>query len=338
MAFIQFKAFLSCSFAPEDKDIVKFFDSYIKSFGLETIKYDYQEPVALSDGIKNNIREADCLIAIATRRHQLIGGKWICPHWIEHEVVYAHSLRKPVAIFAEEDVQIGGLLACDERYQTFSRNKTTLLAQAPYLNRFLMALHNTLEEDFKYSLDTSPLFIRHSVRSREELIDRERFLTNCEIEVECLEDGLSRFDHGFGDIDWLRNPCDAIKNFDFVQLKAPDGVTLRYEKGRNREDPNDWSVVCDPPLRTGQRVTYSFEYLGRNVKSYTREEAQKCIDLRQYWSDNPRCAVNWDLYTPTKELVAEVIDLGIQPTVVEAILPTYLGRFRRRKEPVRPIQ
>jgi uncharacterized protein YbjT (DUF2867 family) len=31
-------------------------------------------------------------------------------------------------------------------------------------------------------------------------------------------------------------------------------------------------------------------------------------------------------------------DLGIQPTAVEAILPTYLGRFRRRKTQVRPPQ
>jgi NADH dehydrogenase len=31
-------------------------------------------------------------------------------------------------------------------------------------------------------------------------------------------------------------------------------------------------------------------------------------------------------------------DLGIQPTAVEAIIPTYLGRFRRRGVPVRPTQ
>jgi uncharacterized protein YbjT (DUF2867 family) len=30
-------------------------------------------------------------------------------------------------------------------------------------------------------------------------------------------------------------------------------------------------------------------------------------------------------------------DLGIQPTAVEAILPTYLGRFRRRNVPARPM-
>jgi NADH dehydrogenase len=31
-------------------------------------------------------------------------------------------------------------------------------------------------------------------------------------------------------------------------------------------------------------------------------------------------------------------DLGIQPTAVEAIIPTYLGRYRRRSIPVGPTQ
>lgn len=241
-------------------------------------------------------------------------------------MIYAHALRKPVAIFAGEDVQIGGLIAKDERYQNFSRNKTTLLTQVPYFNKFLMALYVKLEEDFRDSLvDTSPLFARRSIVSRDEMIDRECFLTRCEVELECLEDGLARCDEGFGDIDWLRSPTEAIKEFESSQLQGPVGVTTTYQLGRSKEDPNSWSMIFDPPLKIGQRLTYAFSYKAEHIRPYTLEEALQAIDRGEYWSDHPQCAISWEIDAPTKELVCEVVFPPKYPIhepgcVVEAVM------------------
>jgi len=110
---------MSCSFAEEDLQIVEFFRSYCDSFGLEVLKYDFQEPLPLSDGVKKQIESADCLVAIATRRNRLESGEWVCSDWIQHEVVYASAVGKSIVVLAEEGVRIGGLVERAERCQPF---------------------------------------------------------------------------------------------------------------------------------------------------------------------------------------------------------------------------
>ena len=73
MAEIHFKAFLSCSFAEEDRDIIDFFKKIIQSFNITPLVYDYQEIGRLTDKVKENIIQSDCLIAILTRKNKIEG-------------------------------------------------------------------------------------------------------------------------------------------------------------------------------------------------------------------------------------------------------------------------
>lgn len=56
MAEIHFKAFLSCSFAEEDKGIIDFFQKIIKAFNIEPKIYDYQEIGRIPDKVKEHIK------------------------------------------------------------------------------------------------------------------------------------------------------------------------------------------------------------------------------------------------------------------------------------------
>jgi len=312
---MRFQAFLSCSFAPEDRLIVDFFKEYIESFGFDVVKYDFQEPVTLPDGVKNHIQNADCLIAIATRRHHIQEPKmehekedsWICPEWIEHEVVYAYAVGKPVAIFAETSVRVKGLIEREERYQRFSREETELLHGVHQFNRFLLALRDMLERRVKAGLEEAPLLFYHTVHSRDELLEDGSFITTCEVELESLVKGLSYCTEGIGDIDWLRAPQEAVDKFEFWILHAPQKTKVIHQFQLDREHPTEWHVVFNPPLDVGDRVNYAFRYHAKSVRPITLEEAERAIQSGAYWSPTPCSVVNWDFQRRVGELLCEVI-------------------------------
>ncbi len=314
MAETRFKALLSCSFAPEDQHIVDFFKEYIESFGFEVIKYDFQEPIPLPDGVKNQIRNADCLVAIATRRHRIQESEveqgsrdsWICPEWIDHEIVYAYAVGKPVAIFAETGVRVRGLIEREERYQRFSREEPELLRGVHLYNRFLLALRDTLETQMKTGRERAPLLFYHSVHSRDELLEDGTFVTTCEVELESLVKGFAYCTEGIGDLDWLRAPQEAVEKFQFSVLAAPQKTTVNPLFQFDKEHPTEWRVVFTPPLDVGGRVKYAFRYHARSVRPLTREEAEQAIKSGSYWSTTPRSVVNWDFERRVGELVCEV--------------------------------
>lgn len=307
MAQLRFKAFLSCSFSENDHEIVDFFKSYLDSFGLDVFRYDYQEPIQLTDAIKNHIKDADCLIAVATRRHHLESGAWMSPDWIQHEIVYANAVGKPIAIFAENDVMIDGLVEKVERYQRFSRESAQLLKQVPQFNKFIVSLYRMLEDHFKDGGELSPDTYCISIKTRDELVSRTTWQTTCEIEVESLINGLEQTIEGLGDVDWLRHPFEAVKDFEFSVLHSPAGVSVKCEPGRSKEDPNQMKVIFDPPLSINERVCYAYRHMADQIRPFTIEEARRAIETSNYWCNNPICTVNMDLFDPTGLLISEVM-------------------------------
>ena len=55
MAEVIFKAFLSCSLASEDNEVVDLFKKLVRSFDIESEIYDYQEIGRLPDKVKEKI-------------------------------------------------------------------------------------------------------------------------------------------------------------------------------------------------------------------------------------------------------------------------------------------
>lgn len=173
MAAIVYKAFLSCSFAPEDANVLAFFDRLVRALDIEPHVYNYQGIGRIPDKIKEHIADSDCLIAIATRRHKMEGADvWTCPDWIHHEVALANAFKKPVAVFNEDGVKLEGLIATEERRQVFSRNAflTTVLGVV----RFLFNLRTYLDSVYRIERLHLPVMLRHFVHIR-----KKRSLTRC---------------------------------------------------------------------------------------------------------------------------------------------------------------
>ncbi len=307
MAHLEFKAFLSCSFAQEDREIVDLFQAFCDSFGFEVVKYDFQEPRRLTEAIKEYIVNSDCVIAVLTRRNRLESGEWICPEWVQHEVVFANAIGKPLAIFVEDGVRIHGFIRDDVRFQAFSRDRNEFLKIAPQITKYFMGLHHQLEDQLKSGAEPAPVMFHNSIISRDELTSRDTWATTCEVEVEALVDNLGSCHEPIGDIDWLLSPKEVIRNFEFSVIQAPSGVSARCEFVRTREEPNELLVSFEPALSLGQRLRFAYRYEANRIRPYTTEEAQGFISQGNFWCDDPICAVNWSLLNPTGKLVCEVV-------------------------------
>lgn len=75
--------------------------------------------------IKQLIQDADCLVALMTRRHQIgehFDGVWDSHPWIRDELFYAYVIGKPAIALVETGVEFGGLLA-DHEYIALDRKR-----------------------------------------------------------------------------------------------------------------------------------------------------------------------------------------------------------------------
>jgi hypothetical protein len=300
MAETRFRAFLSCSFASDDKDVLDFFKKMIEAFDIDVFLYDYQEIGRLSDKVKENIIRCDCLIAIATRRNKIEGSDhWACADWIQHEIALAHAYNKAIAVFIEDVVKIEGLIALEERRERFSRHD--LLRQIAKITTFLFRLRNHLESTIR--MRDVPLLLRHYIHAKDQLVARERVVERTEILMESLVDGLDATSHSIEleeTTPWL-----SIKTleFDFRCLEKPNEVKVDAVSVRNTDAKALWKVVFTPPLKRGDRVKYAFKEVRANCRPYTYEELKTRLRNGTYEYEEPKCeGCEWTIVYPTYEL------------------------------------
>ncbi|MCJ7635001.1 toll/interleukin-1 receptor domain-containing protein [Candidatus Bathyarchaeota archaeon] len=102
-------AFLSSSAEKADREIVEWFLNLLKEYKIEPVfAADRPEPRPPQEKIEDFIRKSDMLIAVITRRDRIKGRKnlWKGPAWVQNEIAMAYALKKPIAIFVEEGVQL----------------------------------------------------------------------------------------------------------------------------------------------------------------------------------------------------------------------------------------
>ena len=86
MSFKKFSAFISCSFAEENNEIITFFCELATSLGFDTYiaKDGHHSPPTTK--VRERIASADCLIAICTKEHEIAhSDKWKTSDWIFFE-------------------------------------------------------------------------------------------------------------------------------------------------------------------------------------------------------------------------------------------------------------
>jgi len=305
MAKIHFKAFLSCSFGEEDKEVIEFFKKMIKAFDIEPDIYDYQEIGRLPDKVKENIIKSDCLIAVATRRNKLEGSDyWACSDWIQHELALANAYNKPIAIFVEDGVKIEGLVAMEERRERF--NRENLVGNIDKITIFLFNLRNHLESAYQLGMLQAPVLLRHYIHSKDEILSKELIVERNEILMESLIDGLEATHHSIELEETTQGLSIKPKEFDFKCEEKPSGTKIEPIIVLNTDYKFFWKILFNPPLKRGEKVKYAFKEVRPNSRPYTYEELVERINQDTYEYKEPICeACEWTIAYPTYELRSE---------------------------------
>ena len=116
--------FVSASVDTEDREIVQWFSDLIRELEMEPIFAAHlPEPRPLSEKIKDLIQKSHALVAILTKRSKIEGKDlWKGPEWIQNEIAFADSYKKPIAVFAEQGVDVRqGIVPWITEYVIFDR-------------------------------------------------------------------------------------------------------------------------------------------------------------------------------------------------------------------------
>ncbi len=305
MPEVRFKAFLSCSFAEEDTEIIDFIKKMVAAFDIDLKIYEYQEIGRISDKVKENIIKSDCLIAIATRRNKIEGSNhWTYSDWIQHEIALAHAYSKPIAIFVEEGVKIEGFIAMEERREKFDRRN--LLKNIDKITTFLFNLRDHLESIYQMGIQETPILLRHYIHSKEEMLSEELTVERTEILMEALIDGLEATHHSIELEEITPNLSIKPEEFDFKCIEKPSDTKVEPVIVFNTDYKFFWKIMFNPPLKKGERVKYAFKEVRKNYRPYTFEELMKRIKSGTYEYKEPICeACEWTINYPTYELQHE---------------------------------
>jgi len=121
----QINAFLAHSFDEKDRDLLEYFRRILSETRISV--HSATSPWAgtqVPAKIKAMIDDADCFIALFTRKNRIAGKKscWGCSPYVISEAGYALHNRKPIVILKEKNVEAETLLG-DIEYIEFEREK-----------------------------------------------------------------------------------------------------------------------------------------------------------------------------------------------------------------------
>jgi hypothetical protein len=112
MPEIPVKAFLSCSLAAEDREVVDLIKKLLAALHITPEIQVWQDVGRLTPEIEDRIKATDCVVAIATKRYPIENSdEFTFSDWVHDEITMARSFGKPVVLFLEKGVRIGGSLA-----------------------------------------------------------------------------------------------------------------------------------------------------------------------------------------------------------------------------------
>lgn len=108
-----YRVFISRGLSVEDRAIGDPIAEMIREWGFETVTVGIEVKVRdeeVPQAVKEEIRKADALIAIATPRYMdALTGLWRTLEWLHGEVGIAFGIDKPILILKDRRVSLGGL-------------------------------------------------------------------------------------------------------------------------------------------------------------------------------------------------------------------------------------
>mgnify|MGYP000220989936 CR=1 FL=1 len=123
----KYKAFYSHSAMEEDREVVRFFETMLKLFGVSVYKVeDDYRPIPALEKIEEGIKQSDFVFVILTKRYKYEAyGQygWKSSEYIQNEIGMAYAYHKPIVAVAEEGVDVEGILPDITWYHRFNREE-----------------------------------------------------------------------------------------------------------------------------------------------------------------------------------------------------------------------
>lgn len=105
------KIFLGFAFRERDQHLADQVEALLRSHGIVTVTGERLAGDALTPAIQELISDADGLIALLTRRDELLDGGWTTHEWVKDELQYARDNQKPAVALVEDGVTVAGMFA-----------------------------------------------------------------------------------------------------------------------------------------------------------------------------------------------------------------------------------
>lgn len=177
MDSIAVKAFLSCSFRPDDHDVVVLFHQICKALDIDCQNVSGAYKRVPAEQARKMIAASDLCIVIASRREEISEGFYRMPEAVNEELSIAYGKEKPILLFVEKGVQIDGMKTGYCTYATFDSDS---LWTSDQISSIIKSLH---EE----KLELIPVQSAHQTQvSRDKIIRSNKFLIElrpCESEL-----------------------------------------------------------------------------------------------------------------------------------------------------------
>ncbi|AGA33404.1 hypothetical protein TVNIR_1742 [Thioalkalivibrio nitratireducens DSM 14787] len=109
------KIFLAFSFRDDDKALVGFVEQLLASHHVQAITGERLAGEQLTPAVQRRIDSSDALVALLTRRDELLGGGWTTHQWVLDELAYARAHNKRAIAVVEDGVNNGGMYQPHER-------------------------------------------------------------------------------------------------------------------------------------------------------------------------------------------------------------------------------
>jgi len=91
--------------------------------GLSFVNVSTGSHLVPADEARRLISNCAGLLAVATRRDQLVSGDFKMPDAVHDEISIAYALKKPILILAEDSVRLEGFMGSFSTYARFDRNR-----------------------------------------------------------------------------------------------------------------------------------------------------------------------------------------------------------------------
>jgi hypothetical protein len=103
------KIFVGYGYTDRDKWIERFVFDLIRAFGGEPVTGKEIYGQELEDGVRQEIRDCDAVLAFTTRRKKIANGKYSTHQWVTDEIIAAREAKLPAVEVRERSVdrQVG---------------------------------------------------------------------------------------------------------------------------------------------------------------------------------------------------------------------------------------